>query len=72
MQSENQGGGAQMNEAVRKTLIFSAVLILGGVCGCVAGASTGDTPPIVFGAAAIVSGTVLAILAVLARRKTRH
>jgi uncharacterized membrane protein HdeD (DUF308 family) len=58
-----------IKEAIRKTLIFSAIAILAGVCGCIAGAATGDTPPIVFGAVAIAGGLILAVMAALARRK---
>ncbi|MFF1449394.1 hypothetical protein ACFVYF_14755 [Streptomyces sp. NPDC058274] len=61
-----------MQEAIRKTLIFSVIAIIAGVCGCIAGAATGDTPPIIFGAVAITGGVVLAVMAALARRKGNH
>ncbi|MEU3507069.1 hypothetical protein ABZ733_03965 [Streptomyces longwoodensis] len=58
-----------MKEAIRKTLVFSAIAILAGIGGCVAGAATGDVPPIVFGAVAIAGGVILAVMAALATRK---
>lgn len=58
-----------MEEAIRNTLIFSAIAILAGVCGCIAGAATGDKPPIVFGAVAIAGGLILAVMAAFAIRK---
>ncbi|WP_420036231.1 hypothetical protein ACN2WE_31970 [Streptomyces sp. cg28] len=61
-----------MNEAIKKTLAFSAILIVGGAVGCIAGVSTGDTPPVVFGAVAVACGLVLAVSSMLARRKTRN
>jgi uncharacterized membrane protein YeaQ/YmgE (transglycosylase-associated protein family) len=60
-----------MNEAVKKTLIFAVVLIVGGLCGCVAGAVAGETPSIVFGTVGAACGVILATLSVLAHRKTR-
>ncbi|MEH0639717.1 MULTISPECIES: hypothetical protein [Streptomyces] len=58
-----------IEEAIWKTLIFSAIAILAGVCVCIVGAATGDTPPIIFGAVAIAGGLILAVMAALARRK---
>ncbi|MET7441385.1 hypothetical protein ACWERY_06670 [Streptomyces sp. NPDC004082] len=58
-----------ITEAIRKTLIFSAIAIVAGVCGCIAGTATGDKPPIFFGAVAIAGGIILAVMAVLAKRK---
>ncbi|WP_330467922.1 hypothetical protein OG547_23385 [Streptomyces longwoodensis] len=59
----------RVKEAVRKTLIFSAIAILAGVCGCIAGVATGDVPPIAFGAVAIAGGVILAVMAGLATRE---
>ncbi|MGA5732039.1 hypothetical protein ACPCI1_25770 [Streptomyces seoulensis] len=67
----NAKSGASTNDAVRKTLIFSAILIAGGIGGCIASLVNGDAPPMVMGAIAAVCGVLLAILSVLARRKTR-
>ncbi|MFK4116850.1 hypothetical protein [Streptomyces longwoodensis] len=61
--------GMRVKEAIRRTLILSAVAIPVGVCGCVAGVVTGDTPPIIFGAVAIAGGLTLAVMAALATRK---
>ncbi|MGY0019365.1 hypothetical protein [Streptomyces sp. cg35] len=61
-----------MNEAINKTLAFSAILVAGGAVGCIAGVTTGDTPPVVFGAIAVACGLVLTVFSVLARRKTRN
>ncbi|KUN33628.1 hypothetical protein AQJ30_33300 [Streptomyces longwoodensis] len=58
-----------MKEAVRKTLTFSAIAILAGVCGCIAGVANGDVPPIAFGAVAIAGGGILAVMAGLATRE---
>lgn len=60
-----------MDNAVVRVGIFSAILIAGGMCACIAGALTGDSVPIALGAIAAVSGLVLAIFAFQARRKTR-
>ncbi|NKI40790.1 hypothetical protein HFV08_05925 [Streptomyces sp. LD120] len=58
-----------MKEAVRGAAIFSAILIAGGVGGCIAGSATGDTVPIVLGVIAAVCGLVLAVLTFKAGRK---
>jgi hypothetical protein len=58
--------------AIRKTLIFSAVAILAGVCGCLAGVATDDVPPTVFGAVAIAGGLILAVMAMLATRRDKR
>ncbi|MFF4018395.1 hypothetical protein [Streptomyces sp. NPDC001843] len=63
--------GASVNDAVRKTLVFSAILIVGGLFGCVAGLITGDVPPIVMGATGAACGVLLAAFSVLAHRKKR-
>ncbi|OUD03126.1 hypothetical protein CA983_11340 [Streptomyces swartbergensis] len=60
-----------MDDAIRGVRIFSAVLIVGGICACVAGTVTGDAVPIALGVIAAVSGVVLAVFAFLGRRKTR-
>lgn len=62
--------GASMDDAIRGVRIFSAVLIVGGICACVAGTVTGDAVPIVFGVISAVSGVVLAVFALLGHRKT--
>ncbi|MEU6384118.1 hypothetical protein ABZ847_11175 [Streptomyces bauhiniae] len=67
----NEKSDASTNDAVRKTLIFSAILIAGGLGGCIAGLVNGDASPMVMGVIAAVCGALLAILSVLARRKTR-
>lgn len=67
----NEGKRISTREAVRKTVIFSTILVVGGLFGCIAGSATGDTPPIVFGGVAIVCGIVLGILSLLAHRKSR-
>jgi hypothetical protein len=61
--------GTHVKEAIRKTLILAAVVIPVGVCGCVAGAATGDMPPVIFGAVAIAGGLTLAVMVALATRK---
>ncbi len=60
-----------MDGAVTRVGIFSAILIVGGICSCMAGAITGDAVPIALGVIAVVSGLVLAIFVFQARRKTR-
>ena len=60
-----------MGEAVKGVRIFSAILVAGGICACIAGAFTGDAVPVVLGAIAAVSGLVLAAFAFTAHRKTR-
>ncbi|MBZ6130118.1 hypothetical protein ACFUMJ_10760 [Streptomyces olivaceus] len=60
-----------MDEAVSGVRIFSAILIAGGLCACIAGIFTGDAAPIVLGAIAAVSGLILAVFAFMAHRKTR-
>ncbi|OOV16406.1 hypothetical protein SM007_38420 [Streptomyces avermitilis] len=60
-----------MDDAIRGVRIFSAVLIVGGICACVAGTATDDAVPLVLGVIAAVSGVVLAGFAFLARRKNR-
>ncbi|WP_405517551.1 hypothetical protein [Streptomyces canus] len=63
--------GASMDDAIRRLRIFSAILIAGGMCACMAGAVTGDAVPIALGAIAAVSGVVLAVFAFIGLRKTR-
>jgi uncharacterized membrane protein HdeD (DUF308 family) len=63
--------GSSMDEAVRGVRTFSAVLMIGGICACIAGTVTGDVVPIVLGAIAAVSGVILAVFAFLGHRKTR-
>jgi hypothetical protein len=63
--------GELVNEAVRVTLIFSAILIAGGMFGCVLGVIKGESPSIAFGAVGVTCGIILATLSVLAHRKTR-
>jgi predicted RND superfamily exporter protein len=58
-----------VKEAIRATLIFSAIAILAGIFGCISGAATGDTPPIIFGSVAIACGLIMAVLVALAIRK---
>lgn len=60
-----------MGDAIRNVRIFSAITIVGGICACVAGTVTGDIVPVVLGAVAVVGGVFLAVLALLAQRKTR-
>ncbi|MEU6731802.1 hypothetical protein ABZ929_01110 [Streptomyces physcomitrii] len=62
---------AFMEDAVRGVRAISAILIVGGMCACVAGIFTDDAVPIVLGFIAAVSGLVLAVLAFMARRKAR-
>ena len=63
--------GASMSDAIRGVRAFSALLIVGGICACVAGAVTGDVVPIALGVIAAASGVVLVVFAFLGHRKTR-
>ncbi|MFG2343773.1 hypothetical protein [Streptomyces phaeochromogenes] len=67
MRRENASAG----DAIRGVRTFSAILIVGGICACVAGTVTGDAVPIALGAIAVVCGLVLAVFAFLGHRKTR-
>jgi hypothetical protein len=60
-----------MGDAVRGLGTFSAILVIGGICACVAGEITGDIAPIALGVIAALSGVVLAALAFLGNRKIR-
>jgi hypothetical protein len=61
---------ASMGDAIRGVRTFSAVLVVGGTGGCVAGMVRGDAVPVVLGAGAAVCGVVLGVFAFLAHRKT--
>lgn len=60
-----------MNDAVRKTLVLSVILIAGGLCACVAGLITGDVPPVVMGGTGTACGALLAAFSVLSHRRNR-
>ncbi|CAM5439055.1 hypothetical protein SCALM49S_04299 [Streptomyces californicus] len=62
---------APTRDAVRAVRIFSIILMVGGLCGCVAGFATGDGVPKVLGAIAAACGVLLAVIAVLAGRKAK-
>lgn len=60
-----------VDEAIRKTLVFSVFLVCAGSGGCLVGAVRGDVPSVVMGAVAAACGVLLGVLTLLARRKGR-
>jgi uncharacterized membrane protein HdeD (DUF308 family) len=64
-----RGKDDAVEDAVRKVRTFLVIVILGGICACVAGIVTDDVVPIALGMIAVVSGVVLAVIAFRAQRK---
>ncbi|WP_143655865.1 hypothetical protein [Streptomyces sp. XY006] len=60
-----------MDDAIRAVRIFSAIVLIGGICACITGTLAGDTVLIVLGVIAAACGMILTVLAFLAHRKTR-
>ncbi|MFD4348590.1 hypothetical protein ACFWQ6_27595 [Streptomyces coelicoflavus] len=60
---------APMTGVVRAVRIYSIILMVGGLSGCIAGIATGDAVPMALGAIASACGVFLAVFALLAGRK---